>query len=63
MLNNNFLNFQAPNPQGYGYAVFGHVVEGMDVVETIRAVKTGSSGMHQDVPVDAVTILSASVVK
>ena len=42
-VDNNFLNFQSPTPQGYGYAVFGHVVEGMDVVEAIRVVKTGSA--------------------
>ena len=62
-VDNNFLNFQAPNPQGYGYAVFGKVVEGLEVVETIRAVKTGNHGGHQDVPLEAVTILSASVVE
>lgn len=62
-VDNNFLNFQAPNPQGYGYAVFGKVVEGLDVVETIRVVKTGNHGGQQDVPLETITILSASVVK
>jgi peptidyl-prolyl cis-trans isomerase B (cyclophilin B) len=61
-VDNNFLNHQMPTPQGYGYAVFGKVIEGLDVVESIRNVKTGNKGMHQDVPLEAVTILSASVV-
>lgn len=61
-VDNNFLNHQAPTPQAYGYAVFGKVVEGMEVVDAIRAVQTGNQGMHQDVPVEAVTILSAAVV-
>ena len=53
---NAFLNHTAPNAQGWGYAVFGKVVEGQDVVDKIRQVKTGSHGMHQDVPVDDVVI-------
>ena len=52
-VDNNFLNHQAPTPQGFGYAVVGKVVEGMDVVDAIRVVKTGNQGMHQDVPVEA----------
>jgi len=47
--NNSFLNFTAPTPQGYGYAVFGKVVEGMDVVDAIKKVKTGNRAGHQDV--------------
>lgn len=56
---NSFLNHTAPNPRGWGYAVFGKVVEGQDVVEEIRKVKTGSHGPHQDVPVEPVVITRA----
>ena len=59
LVDNDFLNFRAPNPQGYGYCVFGKVVEGMDVVDKIAKVKTSSRGFHQDVPVDPVIILDA----
>lgn len=59
---NHFLNHSGKNPQGWGYAVFGKVVEGMDIVETIKGVKTGSHGHHQDVPLEAVVIESATVV-
>ncbi|CAH2772695.1 MAG: Peptidyl-prolyl cis-trans isomerase PpiA precursor (EC [uncultured Paraburkholderia sp.] len=51
-----------PNPDGNGYAVFGKVVEGMDIVEKIKKVKTGSKGFHQDVPVDDVVIEKAVIV-
>ena len=60
--NNDFLNFKAPNPQGFGYAVFGKVVEGFDVVDQIEGVKTGNKGFHQDVPKDAVVITRAEIV-
>ena len=53
---NEFLNHTAPTPQGWGYTVFGRVVDGLDIVEKIRKVKTGSKGFHQDVPVDDVVI-------
>ena len=53
---NGFLNHTAPTPQGFGYCVFGRVVEGQDVVDKIRKVKTGNRSGHQDVPVDAVVI-------
>jgi peptidyl-prolyl cis-trans isomerase B (cyclophilin B) len=56
---NSFLNYTAPNPRGWGYAVFGKVVEGQDVVDEIRKVKTGSHGPHQDVPVEPVVIKKA----
>jgi peptidyl-prolyl cis-trans isomerase A (cyclophilin A) len=52
-----------PNPDGNGYAVFGKVVEGMDVVDKIRAVPTGASGSHQSVPTTPVVIKSARIVK
>ena len=55
---NDFLNFRAPNPQGFGYCVFGKVVEGLDIVDKIADVKTGNKMGHGDVPVDPVTILS-----
>ena len=53
---NGFLNHTAPTPQGFGYCVFGRVVEGQDVVDKIGKVKTGNRAGHQDVPVDAVVI-------
>jgi cyclophilin family peptidyl-prolyl cis-trans isomerase len=56
------LNFRSPDPQGIGYTVFGKVVSGMDVVQKIAKVPTTSSGMHQNVPKDAVVINSAVVV-
>ena len=59
---NDFLNHTAPTPQGWGYCVFGKVVEGTDVVDKIRKVKTGSKGMHQDVPVEDVIIEKAEIV-
>ncbi|MBF6129135.1 peptidylprolyl isomerase [Nocardia brasiliensis] len=58
---NDFLNHKAPNPQGWGYTVFGAVVEGQDVVDKIEGVATGSNAGHQDVPKDDVVIESASV--
>jgi peptidyl-prolyl cis-trans isomerase B (cyclophilin B) len=58
---NDFLDHKAPNPQGYGYAVFGKVTDGMETVDAIRQVKTGSSGMHQDVPVETITIQKVSI--
>jgi peptidyl-prolyl cis-trans isomerase B (cyclophilin B) len=58
---NDFLNHTAPTAQGWGYAVFGAVTDGMDVVNAIRKVKTGSSGFHQDVPTEDVVIEKATV--
>jgi peptidyl-prolyl cis-trans isomerase B (cyclophilin B) len=59
---NDFLNHTAPTSQGWGYCVFGKVTDGMDVVEKIRGVSTGRSGMHQDVPVENVVIEKAEKV-
>jgi peptidyl-prolyl cis-trans isomerase B (cyclophilin B) len=56
--NNEFLNHSSATPQGWGYAVFGKVVEGQEVIDQIRRVKTGNKGFHQDVPVDDVMIIS-----
>ncbi|MCS5587039.1 MAG: peptidylprolyl isomerase [Porticoccaceae bacterium] len=53
---NGFLNHSGKNMQGWGYAVFGKVVEGMDVIEKIKAVQTGTTMGHQDVPVDPIEI-------
>jgi len=58
---NGFLNHTGENPQGWGYAVFGKVTEGMDVVDAIADVATGSSGGHQDVPLEVITIESVTV--
>ncbi|KAF0849683.1 peptidylprolyl isomerase [Nocardia caishijiensis] len=58
---NAFLNHTAPQGQGWGYAVFGKVVDGTEVVDKIAAVPTGNAGPHQDVPVDDVIIESATV--
>ncbi len=58
---NAFLNHSAPTAQGWGYCVFGRVVEGQDVVDRIRAVATGRSGMHSDVPNQDVLIERAEV--
>lgn len=59
---NDFLNFTAPTSQGWGYCVFGKVVEGTEVVDAIRKVKTGNKAGHQDVPVEDVIIERAEVV-
>lgn len=58
---NSFLD-KANSPDGYGYAVFGEVTEGLDVVDAIKSVATGNHGFHQDVPKDTVIIESAEVV-
>ena len=61
--NNDFLNHTAPTAQGWGYAVFGEVVEGKDVVDKMRGVATGNSGMHQNVPTTDVMITKAAVIE
>jgi peptidyl-prolyl cis-trans isomerase B (cyclophilin B) len=60
--NNDFLNFTSPTPQGWGYAVFGKVVEGMDVVDKLNKVSTTRKGHHDDVPEEDVFIIKAVVV-
>jgi peptidyl-prolyl cis-trans isomerase B (cyclophilin B) len=58
---NGFLNHSGKTPQGWGYAVFGKVVEGTDVVDKIKAVPTGRKGFHDDVPKEPVFIVKATV--
>ena len=58
---NNFLNYRAPSGQGWGYAVFGRVTRGMDVVNRIAKTRTTSRGMNQDVPVTPVVIEKATL--
>lgn len=60
--NNSFLNFSSPTPQGFGYAVFGRVVEGAEVVDKIKKAKTGNRAGHQDVPLEDVVIEKAEIV-
>jgi peptidyl-prolyl cis-trans isomerase B (cyclophilin B) len=59
---NSFLNHSAPSAEGWGYCVFGKVVEGQDVVDKIKGVRTGKRGFHGDVPVEDVIIEKAEVV-
>ena len=56
---NDFLNFKSESPQGWGYAVFGKVVSGTEVVDQIERVATGNKGGHENVPKEAVTIVKA----
>lgn len=58
---NNFLDFKSETPQGWGYAVFGKVVDGMDVVETIKGVETSDSGIHQALPLEDIIIEKAYI--
>ena len=60
---NDFLNFTAPTTSGWGYAVFGKVVEGTEIVDQLKNVKTGSKGFHQDVPVEDLIIETATVLE
>jgi peptidyl-prolyl cis-trans isomerase B (cyclophilin B) len=59
---NDFLDFKSETTQGWGYAVFGQVVEGKEVVDRIKTVRTGRSGGHQDVPVEAVVVEKAEII-
>jgi peptidyl-prolyl cis-trans isomerase B (cyclophilin B) len=61
-VDNDFLNYRNPTPQGFGYVVFGKVTSGMDVVDKIREVPTGQAGFHGDVPKQDVMIQKATVV-
>ena len=61
VVDNSFLNFKSPSRDGWGYCVFAKVTEGMDVVDQIRKVGTGSSGGHQDVPKEDVVIQKVTV--
>ena len=62
VVDNEFLDFKAPMGNGWGYCVFGKVVDGTEVVDKIKAVKTGSTGFHQDVPKEDVVIEKAEIV-
>jgi len=62
-VDNTFLNFKAKTVQGWGYAVFGKVVQGMEVVDEISKVKTGAKGGHRDVPVEPIVITTAKRAK
>ncbi len=59
---NDFLDFRAPSGSSWGYCVFGRVVDGMDVIDQIRKVRTGNKGFHQDVPLEDVVIEKAEVI-
>jgi peptidyl-prolyl cis-trans isomerase B (cyclophilin B) len=59
---NGFLNHRAPTPDGWGYCVFGKVVEGMDVVDRIKGVATTNAGFHQDVPAEPIVIEKVEIV-
>ena len=61
LVDNGFLDFQSPTPQGFGYAVFGKVTDGMEVVDKIAKVRTGSHGSHQNVPDPAVVIKKVGI--
>jgi len=61
--NNAFLNHKSPTPQGWGYAVFGKVVQGREVVDKIKAVATTNCGLHENAPQEPVTINKATVVE
>jgi cyclophilin family peptidyl-prolyl cis-trans isomerase len=61
LVDNDFLDFTAPTPQGFGYAVFGAVTDGLEVVDAIGKVKTGFAGAHQNVPETAVVIRKVTI--
>lgn len=63
VVDNDFLNFSSSTNSGWGYAVFGKVTAGTDVVDKIKKVKTGNNGFHQNVPIEPVTIIKATVVQ
>ena len=61
--NNDFLNFSGENPQGWGYAVFGKVVEGTEIVDKMRGVRTATTGGHENVPAETITIEKAECIQ
>jgi peptidyl-prolyl cis-trans isomerase B (cyclophilin B) len=61
LVDNAFLDFSSPTPQGFGYAVFGKVIDGMNVVDSIAKVKTGFSGPHQNVPEEPIVIKKITI--
>ena len=61
LVDNAFLDFSSPTPQGFGYAVFGKVIDGMNVVDSIAKVKTGFSGPHQNVPEEPIVIQKITI--
>ncbi len=61
LVDNDFLNFSSPTPQGFGYAVFGEVTAGLDVIDAIAKVKTGYHGPHQNVPEEPVVITKITI--
>ena len=61
LVDNDFLDFQAPTAQGFGYAVFGRVTDGMEVVDKIAKVRTGFAGPHQNVPEEPIVIKRVAV--
>ena len=61
VVDNDFLDFKAPMGQGWGYCVFGEIVEGLDVIDAIKGVRTGNKGFHQDVPLEDVLIEKAEI--
>jgi cyclophilin family peptidyl-prolyl cis-trans isomerase len=62
LVDNDFLNHQGKSPNAYGYAVFARVIDGMEIVDQIAKVATGSHGPHQDVPKEPVMIIKTSIV-
>ena len=60
--NNSFLNHTSPTPQGFGYAVFGKVIEGKDVVDAMKKVRTGTRAGHQDVPLEDIVITQTEII-
>ena len=63
VVDNSFLDYKGKSPDLFGYAVFGEVIEGMEVVDAIKEVKTGSKGGHSDVPLESVFINSVTVIE